>query len=86
MKCLCKLAIEAQDKKDEAYEETLNFERDLWKELGWENKSQMYERSILQIFTTTNNWYYKLKYYLSQGACLEYLDSKKRRALRLKST
>ena len=46
----------------------------------------MYEREILQIPTTTNTWYYELKYYLSQEACPKYLDSKKRRALRLKST
>ena len=81
---LWKLAIEAQHKKDEVEEETFYYKRDFWKDPGWENEAYMYEREVLQTPTTTNTWYYELKYYLSQGACLEYLDSKKRWALILK--
>lgn len=32
---------------------------------------------------STNTLYYDLKYYLSQGACLDNIDSKQRRAFRL---
>ena len=72
-KCLCKLANESKDNKDECRdkedEEYVNIhqmvfhiiEMDTSYESGWENEAQVYEREILQIPTSTDSQYYDLK-------------------------
>lgn len=80
-KGLYKVVIKYQDKKDEAsndqkyiwdevFEIACQDEEDSLDEIGLENEAQMYEREILQIPTFIDSWYYELKYFLSQGACL----------------
>ena len=44
-----------------------------------------FEREVLYIPTLTNSWYNGLKYYVTHGNNSTQLDSRKRRALRLKS-
>ena len=58
---LCKLATKALDPKND--------------EEGWENEAEFFEREVLYVPTSTNSWYNELKYYLTHGKSLEYMDT-----------
>jgi hypothetical protein len=50
---------------------------------GWENELEV-RNEVLYILVPTNSWYYDIKYYLTHGTSPQYLEPKKKRALRLK--
>lgn len=86
-KGLCELAIEIMDNKDKCQDEEeeeyikvheMEYHIIELNKYEWESEAQLYGREILQISTSTDTWYYGLKYYLSQGECLENMDSKRR--------
>jgi hypothetical protein len=69
---LCKLAAKTQDRINE--------------DLGWENGLGLWCSEALYIPLGQESWYGKLFYLLHHGTCVENLNPKERRALRLKST
>jgi hypothetical protein len=69
---LCKLAAKTQDQINE--------------DLGWENGLGLWCSEALYIPLGQESWYGKLFYLLHHGTCVENLNPKERRALRLKST
>ena len=54
-------------------------------EEGWDNEFDILQREVLYMPTSTDSWYNDIKYYLTHGSSLRYLDARKKRALRLKS-
>ena len=70
---LCKLVEEALDLQKEEEE-------------GWDNEVDLLKSEVLYIPALTNSWYNDIKYYLTHGRSLNYLDARKKQALRLKST
>jgi hypothetical protein len=68
---LCKLAAEARDQVNE--------------DPGWENELALWCGEASYISPGKNSWYEKLPYLLHHGTCLENLNHRERRALRLKS-
>ena len=53
-------------------------------EEGWENETNMLEREVVYILTSTNSWYNDFKYYLTHASSPSHLDARKRQGLRLK--
>jgi hypothetical protein len=47
---------------------------------------ELYAREICYIHVNSDQWFYEMKYYLTHGTTPDYLDPKKKRALRLKSS
>jgi hypothetical protein len=70
-KGLCKLAVESYDQVNE--------------DLGWENELALWRGEASYIFLGKESWYGKLSYLLDHETCLENVNPKERRALRLKS-
>jgi hypothetical protein len=68
---LCKLAVEAQDQVNE--------------DPGWENELELWCGEASYVSLGKESWYEKLTYLLHHGTCLENLNPRERRALRLKS-
>jgi hypothetical protein len=48
--------------------------------------SETFEKEVSYIPVSSDPWFYEMKYYLTHGSTPHYLDPKKKRALRLKST
>jgi hypothetical protein len=68
---LCKLAVESQDQVNE--------------DSGWENEIALWCGEVSYITPGKESWYKYLSYLLHHGTCLENLNPRERRALRLKS-
>jgi hypothetical protein len=58
----------------------LNDEEDMY------NQESLIVDAIHYILSPTDSWYYELKYFLTHGSAPIYLEPRKRRSLRLKST
>jgi hypothetical protein len=69
---LCKMVVEAQG--------LINAE-----EPGWENKLSLWCGEALYVPPEKESWYENLSYLLHHGTCLENLNPRERRALKLKS-
>jgi hypothetical protein len=67
---LCKLVAEAQDRINE--------------DPGWENELALWYSEAIYISPGKESWYGKLIYLLHHGTCLENLNPKERRDLRIK--
>ena len=52
----------------------------------WENQSELHMTDMCPIYTAAEYWYRDMIHYLPQGYLSEHWNSKKRRALRVKST
>jgi hypothetical protein len=70
-KGLCKLATEAQDQVNE--------------DSGWENEMELWCDEASYISPRKYSWYENRNYLLHHGTCLENLNPRERRDLRLKS-
>jgi hypothetical protein len=46
----------------------------------------LFEREVCYIPVNSDQWYYEMKYYLTHGTTPHYMEQKKKRALRLKSS
>jgi hypothetical protein len=53
-------------------------------EEGWDNEVDLLQSEVLYIPASTNSWYNDIKHYLTHGRSPNHLDSRKKRALRLK--
>jgi hypothetical protein len=69
---LCKLVFESTDEKE--------------KEDGIYQDQILLENEVYYIPVNNDQWYYEMKYYLTHGSAPHYMEPKKKRALRLKST
>jgi hypothetical protein len=47
-------------------------------------KEILIENEVYYIHAPTDSWYYEMKYFLTHGSAPQYLEPRKRRALRLK--
>ena len=54
-------------------------------EKNWENEVELHLMDVCPLFTAPNSWYRDLVHYLQEGVFPEHWNSKKRRALRIKS-
>jgi hypothetical protein len=71
-KGLCKLAVESTH--DRAKEDELYQDQNL------------FENEVCYIPVNNDQWYYEMKYYLTHGSTPHYMEPKKKRSLRLKSS
>ena len=52
----------------------------------WSNEVDLLQSEVLYMPASTNSWYNDLKYYLTHESSPNYLNARKKQALRLKST
>jgi hypothetical protein len=69
---LCRLVVEAQDMVNT-------------KDSSWENELSLWCSEALYVRPEKESWYGILSYLLPHGTCIENLNPRERRALRLKS-